>query len=271
MAVYLADAKKAGVSYTEAVNKGIGKANGLKYTINPFKFIHAYQKGYKAKGVAKTSTSTKTPEKKETFHSAPSKKTENKKPAIPGGAEVIKAFEITASPNKILEGDSVIIKIIALNSKEARLRDFNETVELSYKDGSEVKKLFLRLKKGLTEKKITLNHSGRTNFRVKFKNTFKSTSVLVKKRPKVSAENNSGKNSSGKVENFDHFKISGEQAVREGESIVLTVRPLDKDGMLLPSEDFPKRVLMQFSTKNGIVSPNKLAKGNLAKWGRFKF
>ncbi len=278
------DTKAAGVSYTEAVNRGIGQKNGFRYTLNPFNFIHQYEK-YSG---GKTPTKTATPEK---MHAAPSKapaKTSapkaSKKPAIPGGADVIKAFEITASPQKILEGDSVVIKIIAINSKNARIRDFNESVEFSYPDGKTVKKMQVAVRKGIAEKKLILNDAGRKNIRVKFRNTFKTVSVLVKKRPKVSADSRSlntfksddsgnkisGKTTSGKAENFDHFQISGEKAVREGESIALTIRPLDKSGNAIASENFPAKGAYAISVANGIVSPNKIVKGDFSS-GKFTF
>ena len=268
------EVQAAGVSYTEAVNIGLGKENGLKYTVNPFTFIHAYQ-NYKEGTTTPAVTKTATPEKTETFHAAaPEKtttttKTPEVKNAIPGGASVLDNFSIKASPEKILEGDSTVLTIIAQTDSDNKIRDFNEDIELTYRDGTESKKIIIPVRKGLAKKKITLSESGRVNIRVKFANTFKSTSVLVKKRETVSAETSTNANS-GVTENFDHFQISGEKAVKEGESIVMTIRPLDEDGNTIASADFPKKGAYAISAKNAIVSPNKISKGDFAT-GEFVF
>ena len=269
------EVQKAGVSYTEAVNIGLGREKGLKYTVNPFTFIHAYQKGYSKSG---TKTVTKAPTKNtpEKLHSAPVKKPEiSQKPAIKKEFEaksVLDNFSIKASPEKILEGDSVVLTIIAQTDSDNKIRDFNEDVELTYRDGSISKKVLIPMRQGLAKKTLTFNHAGRINIRVKFENTFKSTSVLVKKRPVVKAvSSDTTKNpNSGVTENFDHFKISGEKAVKEGESIVLTVRALDKNGNGIASDNFPRKGAYAISVKNGVVSPNRIAKGDFAT-GEFVF
>lgn len=262
------EVQAAGVSYSEAVNIGLGKANGLKYTVNPFTFIHAYQ-NYKATA----SGSTKKPEisqTKEIFHSAPSKKPDAK--AVQKQFEasaVLDSFSLKASPEKILEGDSIVLTVIAQTKTGNKIRDFNENIELTYRDGKESKKILIPVRKGLAKKNITFKNSGRVNVRVKYENTFQSTSVFVKKRPTVQAQN-SENSYSGITENFDHFKISGEKGVKEGESIALTVRPLDEDGNTIASSDFPKRGAYAISVKNGFVTPNKISKGDFST-GEFTF
>lgn len=255
------DAKKAGVSYTDAVNIGLGSANGNKYTINPFDFINKYQNFSGGLTAQKT---------KEPLRSAaPSAKpvsSKTSKSAVKSGSEMLKKFEIIASPEKILEGDSVFIKISALNSKNSKIKDFNERVEVTYADGKDAQKISVPMRKGYAERKITFTQKGRSNVRVKYKNIFKTVSVMVAKRPVVAAQSNT----TVKGGTFDHFVITGEKAVREGESIVLKVQALDANGNAISSNNFPQKGNYPISVSNGIVSPNKIEKGDFAN-GEFIF
>jgi murein DD-endopeptidase MepM/ murein hydrolase activator NlpD len=174
-----AEAKAAGVSFTEAVNIGLGQDKVKKYTVHPFDFVNKYLGGYGESLHASATEATpaviaSTPKPTPVATSTPEKSPE-KNSAEP------KSLSISTDKEQIFEGESVELSFSALDENEKTLSDFSEQAELIYKDGDENKKLFINFKEGTATQNITIKNKGNILFRVKYENISESARVSVKR------------------------------------------------------------------------------------------
>ncbi len=276
------DARAAGYNFTSAVNAGFGKANGYKYTINPFAFIHKYQKG-----------STNTHASAPITTPAPTKKATPKPTAEPKLA----GFKLEASPVKILQNEKVKLTILASNTKNTFFETYNDTVTVSYekKDQNTAENIDVQLHSGEKEIFIKLDKIGKNTIIVKKGNIVETIHVQVV-APKITQQSQTTKTETTehtltnktasiteitdtqKTEEkkivssakFDHFEISDNKgntekiSVKIGEKIPLTITAIGNNKKIFKDSTYPPRGSYIITTQNGKANVLQVRKGDLS-------
>ncbi len=275
----MSDARAAGYNFTSAVNAGFGKENGLRYTINPFTFIHKNQGTLSTHAAATTPIPTPVPTKEST-------------PA-PTIAPQLSGFKLETSPSKILSGEKIKLTILAADENKNFLETYNGNIIVQYKNNGKNETIEKKLQSGEKELFLSLNTVGKNTIIVKAGNIIESTTVQVvapkiTKQPDTPAKTKESNTEEHTLNNktasvteitdtkivssakFSHFTISDtngnteKTSVQLGEKLALKITAIGNDEKIFKDSTYPPRGSYIISAKNGTTDTIQVRTGDLS-------